>query len=152
MQIPVRSSQTFANMWTALAVGGTGATALANVFMGLYVVSASNLQLIGSTADQSTPFAGVGSKGPISLTVQGGQSLTQSTTVYGALLIGTQSTTPCQIERTVSGSATQINQGQTAGTTVLRAATFGTAQTSLPATAAIASLAGANGLLYMAVS
>lgn len=81
------------NLWFYVGTAGTGVTALASCFLGLY--SASNV-LLGQTATQATAWATVGEK---SAAIVGGPITVSGPWVYAALLVGVQATTPLQHPR-----------------------------------------------------
>jgi hypothetical protein len=133
-------SGTATKAWANIQTGGSGATTLANCYLGLYAVSGANLTLVGKTPDQSAAWATAGNKAD-TLTAEAGQSLAVSDAgkfVYG-LLVGQQSTTPVLVRRG-NASNTEGNIGLAAGTDVLRYSKSGTGQTALPSTIAISGL------------
>lgn len=150
-KLPVRLTQTFSTLWVFLNTGGAGTT-LANSFLGLYSLSGGTFTLIGASSDQSSNWMTVNSVArSAALTVQGGQSLTQSSSVWGGLLIGTQAGTTTAKFSQFNVNNALANIGQTAGTDALRCASSGTSQTSLPATVAVSGLAAVPGF-WMAAS
>jgi hypothetical protein len=113
---------------------GTGATALANCFMGLYTSAGTRIAV---SNDMSTDFATTGDRVTTSLTVDGGQSLTfggPGVYVWVALVVGTQSTTALTVRQTSSAtSAGQTNMGLTAASPFF-GGNSGTGLTALPTT------------------
>ena len=108
--------------------------------MGLYDSTGARF---ATSADQSAAWATTGAKSA-TLIVDGGKSLTvpggPTTFVYGAFLVGQQSTTQVQHARS-STLTTGVNAGLSAGTDPLRFATTGSGLTALPTSFTIASLA-----------
>lgn len=134
--VPITVSKVF----TMLRSAGTGATPLANCFLGLY---SSTGQRLGVSADQSSAWAtlGSGSKSATltpdvagSLNLPGGPDKY----VFAAHLIGTQSTTAATMGARAQQNSAVPNLGLTdsAGAylagVIPRSAQFGTALTAMP--------------------
>jgi hypothetical protein len=113
------------NICVVVSTAGTGATALANCFVGLYD-SAGNFIANSGSADQSTPWATAGAK-VIAMTAT--QLLQTNKSYYVGMVIGTQSTT--NVAFSAAGSAGANNVGLVNSTA--RNGTILTGQTSLPA-------------------
>jgi len=104
MRIPAREAVSWAKMVVVVSTGGTGATPLANCFMGLFDMAG---QRRGVSADQSGAWATGGTKAP-ALTPDSGQSLTISAAdqwAYGAFVVGQQATTNVQMFRSGSSAS-----------------------------------------------
>lgn len=132
----VRASQAVApsNLWVIVSTGGTGGTALANCFVGIYD-SAGQPLANGSSADQSTAFQTTGAK-QIALAAQ--QQLTPGASYFAVLLIGTQSTTNVVFRATSSAAALNLNLSASA----LRGGSISSGLSALPLSFAPGSLAG----------
>jgi hypothetical protein len=136
---------TFSEVEVSLSTAGVdGAALLANCFVGLYYKSGTNLVLAGVSSDQTATFKGAIGPKQIAITEASAGSLVgrggASEPLVSAVLIGTQSTTQVQLAR-AAASNLNANLGLVAGTDVLRAATWGTARTTLPATIPLSALA-----------
>lgn len=126
-QVATRSV-TLTTVFIGIGIGGTGATALADCYVGVYNAAGT---LLGKSADQSASWATAGNKN-IAITAESGQSLavTAGDFIYVAFVIGTQSTTPCQVLR-----GTQNSVGSFPRTTgPLRFALINVVQATFPAT------------------
>lgn len=140
-KVPIHEDMTVTAAGIYVATGGTGATALANCFLGLYDASGTRL---GVSADQSTAWATVGFKSA-ALTADAAGSLNLSggpdSYVYVGEIVGTMSTTAVGFARNVSGSSGIPNLNLSGAS--LRAGVNGSGQTTLPATFTPSGLAGA---------
>ena len=135
-RIWVRDNQAVApsNIWVIVSTAGSGATSLANCFVGLYDSSGSFLAN-GGSADQASGWASTGAKS-IALTAQ--QALTPGSSYFVALLVGTQATTNVVFRAT--SSAATVNLNLSAST--LRGGSISTGLSALPSSFAPGSLAG----------
>lgn len=118
---------TVINVRKYVVVAGTGATALANCFIGL--ARADTSARIGISADQSASWASVGPK-TIAVTLAADKPEGEDLLV--CMLVGTQSTTQVTFGRAVTVTASAVING--ANTTELKHASADTGQTSIPAT------------------
>jgi hypothetical protein len=93
----VPTAATLATVWVIVQVAGTGGTALANCFVGVFNSSGTRL---GVSATQAAAWATAGVKSA-ALTVDSGQSLAiaAGSYIYVGILVGTQSSTPVQLGR-----------------------------------------------------
>lgn len=108
--------------------GGSGATPLANCFVGLY--RADNLTQIAVSTDRSSSWSTVGGK-PLALTTSA--SKPAGVDVYAVILVGTQATTPVQFAR-VSAVSSVLSNGSRLSSPLF--ATADTGASALPATLA----------------
>lgn len=122
IRINIRQAISVTNVNLAVSAAGSGLTSGQN-FTGLYNSAGT---LIGTSADQTTPW---GTSGPKTAALTGGPfALAAGTFVWVAVVSNTGTSTP-NFFRTVSGVASAINIGFTAATA--RFATNGTATTAL---------------------
>jgi len=104
VRLPAREAFAWNRIVMAISTAGTGATPLANCFMGLYDMTG---QRRGVSADQASAWATGGAKAA-TLTADSGQSLTISPAdqwAYAAFVVGQQSTTNLQFFRSGSSAA-----------------------------------------------
>lgn len=143
-KIPTPKRITIGKIALSIGTAGTGATSLANCFFGIYNAAGTRL---GVTADQSAALATATNK-LFAVTQDSGQSLTvggvDGDFVYGAILIGTQSTTALTIGRTPASTG-NMSIGYTAAP--YRAGTLLSGQTSLPTSITPANMAVGQGYM-----
>lgn len=104
--------------------GGTGATSLANCFLGIYD-SGGTRQFV--SADQSSPWASAHAVAVTSVNY----TVTAGSYILLAILVGQQATTPVKFFSINSPGSTLLNQNLSAG--AYRAGSLLTGQTVLPA-------------------
>lgn len=115
-----------ANIGVVVQQAGTGATALANCFMGIYDVN-GNLVANSGTADQSASWATAGFKKiPMTAAVQ----LQPGAAYWLGLVVGQQATTPVQLTKSTA-ITNQINANLV--NTTVREGSQLTGLTSMPA-------------------
>jgi hypothetical protein len=107
---PQQDTFTMADLLYYVSVAGVGSPA--NCFVGVY--SKGGTLLAKCTTDQATVMQSTGTK-VAALTVEGGQSLTQTVGqddyLWGGVVIGTQSATTIQLARAAGASAALANFG-----------------------------------------
>lgn len=137
IKVNVRNGGTATNIVATVAVAGSTLTA-GQCFAGVYNTSGT---LLGATADQSGAWVSIGTK---TMAISGGPLTLAAGSYYVALLAN--GTTPPQFQRNVSAVATAslLNVGLTASTG--RFITADTAQTTLPASTNLASVAVTDGV------
>ncbi len=134
-RISVPETITVSGIGVFLAVSGTSTTAIANAFLGLYSKTGTRLGVsanLSSIFDETTigyKTATLTADAAGSLTVPGGPD----EYCFGALLIGTQSTTPAAFQRAAAGSEPMANVGL-AVADPFRFFNLGSSLTALPAT------------------
>lgn len=129
VRVPVPEIITIGGVAILVGTGGTGATALANCFLGVYNTAGTRL---GASADQSAAWATSGFKSA-AVTVDGGQSLSvggPGVYVFAGILVGTQSTTNLSLGRLSNTTTAFLNANLSA--TTARWASNGSGQTALP--------------------
>ena len=141
MRIPIRATRTITNI--VLFVGTAGATLTAgSCWAGIYDASGNRL---GQTADQATAWTTTGTK---TMAISGGPlSLTEG--YYWVAFVATGTTIPAILRASGVGGAA-INTGLAAAST--RFGTYGTSQTTLPATLTPASIGQSNNAWWAALS
>lgn len=129
-----------------VGTAGTGATPLANCYLGIFNAAGTR---IGVTADQAAAWATNGDK-IATVTADAGQSLavTAGSYVYVGILVGTQSTTNVRINRT--SNAGFVNAAMVAADG-FREGTLGTGLTALPTSITVASLTLSSVTFWAAV-
>jgi hypothetical protein len=129
VKISVPKQITVAQVTISVAIGGTGATPLANCYFAVFNAAGTRL---GVTADQSVALASPVNRA-FNLTQDSGQSLVVGGNpgdyVWGGILIGTQSTTAMTLLR-AQGGQTAVNVGIPGAP--WRAGTILSGQTSMP--------------------
>lgn len=141
----VRTPVTVSTLWLNVSTGGSGATSLANCFVGLY--NSSGVQVGFNATDQATSWASSANK-PITLTATTTGSLNLVPGFYwSGILVGTQSTTPVALMSSSAGAAPN-NIGLTNAT--YRTCVNGTSLTALPGsfTPASNTQTGFNGFFW----
>jgi hypothetical protein len=147
-KVPILRSGTISTVLIDVVQAGSGATALANCYVGVYNSAGT---LLGLSADMSNAgntgnWLSTGIK-QIPVTVQGGQSLAVTAAdgafVYVAILCGTESTTPFQPARQTN-AAGNANWNVSAMTD-LTYAQDQSVRTSLPAPMPLTSLNASQG-------
>lgn len=122
----VRYPVTVSTFYISISTAGSGATSLANCFVGLYNSSGTQ---VGFSSDQSTNWQSTGIKS-IALTQTGTGTLNLSAGFYWLVqLVGTQSTTNVQFSHTGT-LASFVNANLSAST--FRTGTNGSALSALP--------------------
>jgi hypothetical protein len=146
-RIYVPTAVTLATMNYIVATAGSGAQLPVNVFIGVYSRTGT---LLGKTAAQDTPVQSTGNK-TAALTAEAGQSLAitggANEYVWGAVLIGTQSTVAVVLRGVGGGSALTLNAGLSASSPFY-SGSIGTGQTALPASFTTTSLTPAAGYWF----
>lgn len=127
-----------------LNTAGTGATSLANCFIGIYD-SGGTRRFVSS--DQSTVWNSGGGSAK-SVTVSGGYQVAANDYIYVAVLIGTQSTTAASFN---AKSVTQATTAMNLSAAAYRTATQLSGQTSLPSTLTLSSNATTNTILLIGI-
>jgi hypothetical protein len=141
VRVPIRASRSITNI--ILSVGTAGATLTAgSCWAGLYDSSGNRL---GQTADQATAWTTTGTK---TMAITGGP-LTLAEGMYWIAFVATGTTIPAMLRASGVGGAS-INVGLSAANT--RFGTFGTAQTTLPATITPGSIGQSNNAYWAALS
>jgi hypothetical protein len=133
VQVPV--GVTMSSVALGVATAGSGATKLANCFVGVRDTAGV---LLGLSEDASTTLGGTTDEVVIPIAVQSGKSLvTVAPYVVVTFLIGTQSTTALALFRGAGGDGNIFNVG-TPRVAAFRSAHYGSAQTTLPGERAFA--------------
>lgn len=149
-RVKAATDLTVANVKLVVSQAGTGATALANCFVGVFNSAGTR---IGVSANQNTNWATANEK-TIAITVDAGQSLAVvggiGRWIWVALLVGTQSTTPVQF-RSVASSSAITNFGLSASSP-FRCGTLGSGLSALPTSITASSMTTAAGPLLVGIT
>jgi hypothetical protein len=128
----------------AISSGGTGATGLANCYVGIFD-STGTRQF--ASADQSTSWATAGHK---EITVSGGYTVNGNDDIFLALLVGTQSTTAVTLRCLTQGSNTYQHLDLAASS--YRAALNVASLTTLPSSVILANNSGTTTIVFFGVA